>query len=95
MAKKTASVEAECGACGGTGVYCGFAEPKGIGVVCCQCDGSGKQVITYTPFTTRKRRTGVKTVQVSAGTFIGTRVGLVGSSVTYEEFLAGKMPNAE
>ncbi len=95
MSEKTASVEAQCSACGGTGVYCGFAEPKGVGVVCSGCDGSGKQVITYIPFTSRKRRTGVKTVQVSRGTFIGTGVGPVGSSVSYKEFLDGKMPSAE
>jgi hypothetical protein len=27
-------LQVQCGACGGTGVYHGFAEPKGIGVVC-------------------------------------------------------------
>jgi hypothetical protein len=94
MAEKTSSVEAQCDACGGTGVYCGMAEPKGVGVVCHTCGGSAKMTIAYTPFTGRKRREGVTTVQVSRGmSIIGC--GPSGSSVTYEEFLAGKLPRAK
>ncbi|MEK7637973.1 MAG: hypothetical protein AAB375_00905 [Patescibacteria group bacterium] len=91
MAKKR-KVEAQCSSCGGTGVYQGFAEPKGVGVVCLNCDGSGKEFIMYRPFITRKRRRYIKTVRLSQGNFIATGAGPSGGSVTYEQFLAGKMP---
>ena len=86
------TIDAECRSCGGTGVYCGFAEPKGTGVVCLDCGGTGCQKIRYKPFTGRKRRAGVEKVQQSRGTFIATGVGPAGGVVTYEQFLAGKMP---
>jgi hypothetical protein len=88
-------VQAECRSCDGTGVYCGFAEPKGTGVVCLECRGSGCKTISYTPFAGRKRRQGVKTVSVSRGAFIATGVGAAGESISYEEFLEGKMPEAK
>ena len=85
-------IEAQCGSCSGTGVYCGFAEPRGVGVVCIECSGSGKSKIVYTPFEGRKRRSGVNTVRRSAGSFLATGVGPTGNSISYEEFLNGKMP---
>ena len=88
-----ATVEAECSSCSGTGVYRGFAEPKGVGVVCLNCDGEGKRTIEYKLFTGRKRCDGVQEVRRSAGSFIATGVGPAGESVTYEEFLAGTMPS--
>lgn len=88
-------VKAECSSCGGTGVYCGFAEPKGTGVVCLNCDGTGCSTIKYKPFTGLKRRTGVEKVMLSRGTFIMTGVGPAGSSVTYEEFMSGKRPQSK
>ncbi len=87
------SVDAECGSCGGSGVYHGFAEPKGVGVVCLNCKGSGKASISYTPFTSRRRRDDIRTVRRSAGSFIATGVGPTGSSVSYEEFFEGKLPS--
>jgi hypothetical protein len=90
--KHTHKVKAECGSCSATGVYCGFAEPKGTGVVCLNCDGSGWVDIEYTPFSVLKRRKGVDTVKRSRGSFIVTGVGPVGDSVSYEEFFNGKKP---
>ena len=90
-----ATVETQCSACAGTGVYCGFAEPKGTGVVCLKCNGSGMKIVTYIPFTGRQSRSDVQIVRLSCGNFIGTGVGPVGTSVTYEEFLQGKMPTDE
>jgi hypothetical protein len=87
-----AKIEAECSSCGATGLYSGFAEPKGVAVVCVTCGGTGKETITYTPFTKRKERKGIKTVRLSKGTFIVTGVGPTGRAISYAEFEAGKMP---
>lgn len=82
-------LEYECDDCRGTGLYSGFCEAKGTAVVCLGCDGSGKAVFKYSPFMGRKKRTDIKTVSRSRGSFIGTGVGAVGKSVTYDEFLRG------
>lgn len=86
------TVKAECRPCGGTGIYRGVAEPPGVGVVCLDCKGTGCKEITFTPFTERKRREGIKTVQLSRGGLLATGVGPVGGAVTYEQFLCGVMP---
>jgi hypothetical protein len=86
------TVDVECPACRATGVYSGFAEPKGVAVVCLRCDGTGRQKLSYKPFTVRKRRDGVETVKRSQGAFIGTGVGPAGAGVSYEDFLRGRMP---
>ena len=85
-------VEAECSDCGGTGVYCGFAEPKGTAVVCLGCDGTGCKKIFYKPFSGRRKKRGVQTVRLSGGRFIATGVGPSGGAITYQEFLDGKIP---
>jgi hypothetical protein len=85
-------VEAQCGSCRGTGIYRGFAEPRGIGVVCVECKGTGKRIITYTPFTVRQKRDDVQFVQRSAGTLLVTGVGPTSGKISYADFLAGKMP---
>ena len=85
-------IRSKCRVCGSTGVYQGFAEGKDEAVVCLQCDGTGCHIIRYKPFIKRKGKRGVKTVRNSRGTFIATGVGATGDSVTYKEFLAGKMP---
>lgn len=90
MAKQV--VKVECGACGATGIYCGFAEPKGEGVVCRVCKGTGCREISYTPFNDRRRRDGVKKVSRSKGSSVGTGIGPTGTSISYEEFWNGKMP---
>lgn len=86
-----AEVKAECGSCGGTGLYRGMAEPKGIAVVCLTCGGTGCKTITYTPFQARKPRSDVRTVQRSAGSFI-LDCGPVGHAISYQDFQNGKMP---
>lgn len=91
MAKKL-HVEAQCSACGGTGIYVGYEEPKGVGVVCLNCDGTGKHVIEYIPFTGRKSRKGIEFVQLSAGNFMLTGQGPIGKKISYKDFLKGKMP---
>ena len=89
--KKT-HVQAECESCGATGIYRGMAEPEGVGVICLVCKGTGAVKLEYTPFTARKRRKDVRTVQRSAGTFIAGPIGPTGKSVTYSEFLEGILP---
>ncbi len=85
-------VKAECGTCGGTGLYCGMCEPEGTAVVCLRCEGSGAETLSYTPFTRRKGKRGIKIVRNSRGTFILTGVGAVGGSITYKEFQEGILP---
>ena len=90
---KKERVKAICGDCGGTGVYCGFAELEGVGVVCLGCAGSGCTVITYEPFVARRERRGVRVVRRSRGSFIATGVGPIGTEVSYADFKRGKMPS--
>lgn len=66
MAKRI-ELEVECSDCAGTGVYCGFMEPKGIGVVCLGCNGTGKAYFTYYPFTRKKGKRGIKEVSLLNG----------------------------
>jgi hypothetical protein len=79
-------------------LYRGFAEPPGVAVVCVDCGGSGCKKINvgetdvYTPFTERKRREHVKTVKRSRGSLVVFGVGPTGDGITYEQFLAGKLP---
>ncbi len=86
------TVDAECTACGATGLYVGFAEPKGTAVVCVQCNGSGCKTIGYRPFVKRKGRRGVLTVRHSCGLFVATGVGATGEFITYETFQREGMP---
>ena len=80
-------VKTQCDACNGTGIYCGFAEPKGTGVICTGCNGSGCAVIRYKPFKRRQRKSGVKTVSPSRGRGLITGVGSTGERMSYAEFL--------
>ncbi len=92
MANNQVTVKVECSTCGGTGIYHGFAEPEGVGVVCLTCVGTGEAELKYTPFTGRKECMNIHTIRQSRGTHIATGVGPTGASVTYKEFLAGKLP---
>ncbi len=85
-------IECQCEGCGGTGVYSGMCEPKGVAVVCIGCGGKGKAYVYYKPFTERKIRKGIQTVRRSRGSFIGTGVGPIGKEITYKDFLKGEMP---
>jgi hypothetical protein len=60
----------ECSACGGTGLYKGFAEPPGTAVICDKCKGKGWIECTYSsapPFTHRKVKNGVTRVFADSG----------------------------
>lgn len=56
------TIEGECSACQGTGLYVGFAEKDGAAVVCHHCRGSGKMNLEFRRFTGRKKREGVQRV---------------------------------
>lgn len=86
------TVNAECDACGATGLYSGFCEAKGEAVVCIQCKGTGRMKLTYKPFTKRYGKRGIATVRRSRGGFIATGVGAVGPEISYADFQKGKMP---
>lgn len=85
-------VKSVCRPCGGTGLYRGMSEPTGVAVVCLECGGTGCKTIRYEPFQARARRNDVRTVWLSRGCLIATGVGPTGGSISYEDFLAGKMP---
>lgn len=87
------TVKAECKSCGGTGLYCGFAEPKGTAVICLTCKGSGCEEITYTPFTGPKEKKNIQTVKKSAGTFIVTGIGPIesGKGCSYSDFKSAQL----
>lgn len=55
-------VKAQCGDCGGSGIYVGVACHDGAGMVCRNCDGKGFVEISYTPFDSRKKRDDVTRV---------------------------------
>lgn len=90
---KEEKVEAECSKCSGTGVYIGFTEPKGEGVVCLKCGGTGKETIKYIPFKERKIRDDVKIVRLSKGVSLTNHADdSIGGAISYEDYLTGKMP---
>ena len=82
----------ECRSCGATGLYCGFAEPRGTAVICLQCNGSGARDADEVPargavpFTGRKRREGIHKVSHSRGSFIMNCGAAQGTAMSYEEF---------
>lgn len=58
-------IHVECDACGGTGLYVGFAEPEGYAVQCSKCAGRGSYWFNYKKAKQyRKRRRGVTRVIV-------------------------------
>ena len=98
---KKISVEVECSACEGTGLYVGWTCHDGAAQVCRECGGTGFQTISYTPFTGRKKKEGIKKVfqytpwrhlyptdhTFDDGTFFFSRYGC-----TYEEWENGVTP---
>lgn len=77
-------VEVTCKDCGGTGVYSGFGEPKGVANVCWSCKGKGGRLQKFRLFNgVRKVNKDVKFV----------RDGYKETHrIPYEKFLNGEMP---
>ena len=44
------SIDIECPACKGTGIYSGMGEVESVGVVCSNCKGKGCYTYRYKPF---------------------------------------------
>lgn len=86
MSQKTITIE--CDDCIGTGIYVGFCERKGTGVICLHCHGTGYINLSCTLFTKRHKRKDIQYVSKSRGSFIGTGVGAIKETrMTYKEFL--------
>ena len=60
--RKVKKVKYECISCDASGVYSGKCEPKGVAVICTNCDGRGyklcdpKEVPSYYKLFTRKKK---------------------------------------
>ena len=85
-------LQIQCRSCNGTGLYCGFAEPKGTAVVCRNCGGSGAEIIRYEPYTGRKPRVGVSQVVADGGLWFARKGKL--ETVSLSQFLQD-IPQAE
>lgn len=79
------SIKIECRSCSATGIYCGFMEGPGEGVICVDCRGRGYETVSGTVFTKRKRRNKVTKVRASTGLFIDNP--RTTDWIPYEEFL--------
>lgn len=81
----------DCGACGATGLYKGFAEPPGTAVICNNCRGKGYREATAVMegvklFTQRKPKPGITRVMGDGGMWM-TRQGNE-KTISIEEFNA-------
>jgi hypothetical protein len=85
---KEITVECECRACGGTGLYVGLGERDGAAVVCSRCKGSGKSKVTYRPFEGRKTQEGVTQV-FAANPGVVLAPSVTPGGVPYESWLSG------
>lgn len=91
------TIEIECKACIGTGLYCGIAERNGSAVICQQCDGTGRQEFKYKPFAGRNRRQNVNRVFKSSFGYVHSAEDANGikfsdGGVAYNDWLNGDVP---
>jgi hypothetical protein len=78
MAHHVLDLRCWCHSCAGTGIYVGFAERDGAGVVCHACKGTGceKRTIEWDDFEARQLRSNVARVfEVNPGIGIGKTHG--------------------
>jgi len=88
MAKQV-KVLAECKDCGGTGLYTGMNCHEGATNVCISCGGTGAKEISYTPFTGRNEKKGVKRVFSNASwraLFTGKHVFDDGTMIDFSKY---------
>lgn len=89
MAKQVFEVDSVCTACKGTGIYVGFAEHDGAGVVCHDCKGTGCYhiKISYEPFQQRKGRKDIQQVyRTNPGIGIGLGKDREGRDLALSDF---------
>ena len=77
-------LKVECQSCDATGIYKGFMEREGEGVVCVNCRGSGCITFKYKPFAKRKKRKGINRIRVGSGLILDKP--RTESWFSYEEF---------
>lgn len=83
--------QAKCSSCKGTGVYKGIGEKGKVGVVCCNCKGTGQieLKVEWEDFEERIIRDNIKrVVEVNPGMFISENPEFGG--MPYEDWLKGK-----
>ena len=88
--KHRIEIDCECSDCGGTGIYCGFAEAEGTGVICHGCKGAGHVTIkiSYKDFVGRQHRKGIKKVfQTNPGVGLGVEMN---GGMDYQEWFESK-----
>ena len=78
-------IEAECKACRASGIFAGAYEQDGAGLVCDECNGTGKVMVEYTPFEGRKKRDDVKKVFLNTKHMIS---GNMTGGASYEDWLS-------
>ena len=76
----------ECRECLGTGLYKGFLEKEDEAVICLACDGTGCQKLSFTFFSKRKKRRGIKNIRHSGSRLIAAGAGGHDKSMSYSEF---------
>lgn len=77
---------ADCGSCGGTGLYQGYAQEDGYPTVCTSCKGTGAKEITFTRHTGRRLKDGVRGVRPEQNAAFGGRRPSSYDTITYDEF---------
>ena len=94
----------ECSACKGTGIYKGYSEHDGAGVICTKCNGTGMVHINYEfkEFTGRNIREDINRVYETSGGFVitdqdvttseGRDIKFSESGVSYKDWLNGEEP---
>ena len=99
MSKHIFEYDEKCKSCDGTGIYVGFAEHDGIGVICHNCNGTGKKhnVIKWEDFGEREERENIKRVimvnpGIACGIGNGHSLADFGGMDYKKWFLGGKFP---
>ena len=83
---KRVIIKTLCDSCGGTGLYSGFAEPKGVAVICKVCGGTGCELISYIPFKKQKRKRNIHTVLLDDGFWFTRTSGEKIPEISAKEF---------
>lgn len=78
-------IKIECRSCSATGIYCGFMEGPGEGVICKDCWGRGYEMLEGTQFTARRRKKNVTKVRAGSGLILDKPDKSLW--ISYEEFL--------